>query len=665
MSLSLEVKKFVNSESIGAFVTVMLPGEVPAANEEIRAMNRERAAAQRASREALSCEEIEKRAKADADEAAKELEEAKKSLAEQDKALEQQKKDHDKLKSEHNKKKDARDKAKKALDEITEKRGKLAEAIKTAAEAFSAAEKAKSEAEEKLAEIEKAKKAAPDEAKKDGASADEKTELPKKAEGEEGTGAEERADEASAEAEKNTESEKNEASENAEKPEEKAETESEKTDETDTTDAEGEKTESEEKTEDDEKPEKSDESEKPEAEAEKKESGEKPDPAYAEAEAERERAKAALEKAKAELEAAQKAEKSAEETEEKRREDYEKLEAEFNRFSSLFDSADEELERARSERSGMSDHVKALEKAGGEARSAHSEAQKASAAAAKEAERLKAAVRTLKTEHESAEMHYLESGKGETLILVHSAGQSLFTFRSIFNKLAMNYRVIAVDLMGHGYSERPEYFDYSTASHAESLAAFMDALGIERAHILGFSLGAGYALELARRYPERIMSVVALSPGGVTGRMPLSVRMMESAVFGGIASRFFRVKTVEKLLDECLFDHTVIGPHEVSEYYKCVCGGESRRAIRLSLSSFGEKALIASLGEIRTDVLVVSSEMDRWRTMEQGEEYARALAHGEFTVMRNAGHLMHEEKPDRTVELVRSFIPAGYGDDAY
>ncbi len=306
--------------------------------------------------------------------------------------------------------------------------------------------------------------------------------------------------------------------------------------------------------------------------------------------------------------------------------------------------------------------MKALEKSNSEAAAKLAEAKKAREAAAKEAERLKGAVRTLKTEHESASMHYLESGKGETLLLIHTAGQSLFTFRNVFYKLAMNYHVIAVDLMGHGCSDRPDYFDHTAASHAESLISFMDALGIERAHLMGFSMGAGYALEVAKRCPERVISIVALSPGGITGGMPLPVRMMESALFGGIASRLFRVKTVEKLLDECLFDHTVIGPHEVNEYYKPASDGESRRAIRLTVSSFGEKELMASLGEIKTPVMVISSDKDRWHSLEQGEAYANALPRGEFTVMRNAGHLLHEEKPDRTVELVRSFIPAGYGD---
>ncbi|MBQ4428316.1 MAG: alpha/beta fold hydrolase [Clostridia bacterium] len=663
MSLSLEVKKFVNSESIGKFVTILLPGELPADSAEIRAMNRERAAAQKAAQAALALEEDERFAKADADEAKKALEDARKALEAQNKEFEAQKKENDKLKSEHGKKKDSLDKAKKALDELNAKEAKLAAALSAAKEAFSASEKAEAEAQSVLSALKKAAEEAQ-------APAGEKSEAPAEEKSENGKSESEKAEEKldtkedakpesvpeapqaeEAEANEKKSEAKPEAKEEA-KPEsvpeapqaEKAEINEEKSEES-----------SEEKTEI-----------KPEAESADEtpasDEKQKPSPTLPEAEKALADARAALEKAKTELASAEKAHKAAEDAAKNKLSEHEKLAGELEHLSPLFEAANESFELARSDRSAVNEQVRALEKSNSEAASKLAEAKKAHEAAVKEAERLKNSVRTLKTEHESASMHYLESGKGETLLLIHTAGQSLFTFRSVFYKLAMNYHVIAVDLMGHGCSDRPDYFDYSTASHAESLISFMDALGIERAHLMGFSMGAGYVLEVAKRCPERVISIVALSPGGITGGMPLPVRMMESALFGGIASRLFRVKTVEKLLGECLFDHTVIGPHEVNEYYKPASDGESRRAIRLTVSSFGEKELMASLGEIKTPVMVISSDKDRWHSLEQGEAYANALPRGEFTVMRNAGHLLHEEKPDRTVELVRAFIPAGYGD---
>ena len=69
-------------------------------------------------------------------------------------------------------------------------------------------------------------------------------------------------------------------------------------------------------------------------------------------------------------------------------------------------------------------------------------------------------------------VHYLESGVGEPLLLIHGIGQSLYTWRNVFGELSENYRVIAIDLPGHGYSGRPESFQRKAAICARVQGAF-------------------------------------------------------------------------------------------------------------------------------------------------------------------------------------------------
>ena len=76
-----------------------------------------------------------------------------------------------------------------------------------------------------------------------------------------------------------------------------------------------------------------------------------------------------------------------------------------------------------------------------------------------------------------------------------------------------------------------------------------------------------------------------------------------------------------------------------------------------------EDALAASLREVEAPVLLIWGEDDKWHHVESSNLYRSALPNAALTVVRNAGHLVHEEKPDRIYELVRSFIPAGYGID--
>ena len=260
-------------------------------------------------------------------------------------------------------------------------------------------------------------------------------------------------------------------------------------------------------------------------------------------------------------------------------------------------------------------------------------------------------------QHERARIHYIEAGTGEPLILVHTVGQSFYTWRRVFNRLSEHYRVIAPDLLGHGYSDRPLTFGYTIEEHAEALRLFMDALGIESAHFAAFSMGSAYALKFAMQNPSRVGRLVLVSPGGVTPEMPLSIRMIDSPMLGFLASRLYGLRTVEKLLHDAVFDLTNLTPDVVQEYYRPTSDPEGRRAVRLSLQYFEDEEIIANLRTLTADTLILMGAEDKWHSAESCELYHAALRNAGFAVVRNAGHLMHEEKPDRFVAAMLEFIP--------
>ncbi len=260
-------------------------------------------------------------------------------------------------------------------------------------------------------------------------------------------------------------------------------------------------------------------------------------------------------------------------------------------------------------------------------------------------------------QHERARLHYIEAGTGEPLLLIHTIGQSFYTWRKVFNRLSEHYRVIAPDLFGHGYSDRPITFGYSIEEHTEALLRFMDALKISSAHIVAFSMGSAYALKLAMDHPERVARMVLLSPGGITPEMPLPVRMIDSPLLGFAACRLYGLKTVEKLLQESVFDLTNITQDVVQEYYRPASDPEGRRAIRLSLQNYEDEDIVANLRQLRADTLILMGTEDKWHTAETCELYHAAMRSAGFAVVRNAGHLMHEEKPDRLVAALLEFIP--------
>lgn len=260
-------------------------------------------------------------------------------------------------------------------------------------------------------------------------------------------------------------------------------------------------------------------------------------------------------------------------------------------------------------------------------------------------------------QHEVAKFHYMEEGSGEPLLLIHTVGQSLYTWRKVFPRLAEYYRVIAVDLLGHGYSDRPISFDYTVEEHAESIRLFLDAIGVESAHIMAFSMGAMYALDFARKNPQRVGRMVLLAPGGLTPEMPLLVRMLDSSLIGSIACRLYNLKSVNKLLEDCFFDLTNINEEMVREYYRPASDPDGRHAIQLSVHNFDDHEVISALRDMPQETLILRGIEDKWRSDEDLQLIHTALHNAESAVIRNAGHLMHEEKWDKLLAAVLEYIP--------
>ncbi|NCB31064.1 MAG: alpha/beta hydrolase [Clostridia bacterium] len=259
---------------------------------------------------------------------------------------------------------------------------------------------------------------------------------------------------------------------------------------------------------------------------------------------------------------------------------------------------------------------------------------------------------------ETVRIHYMEEGDGEPLVLVHSVGQSIYTWRSLFYNLAQNYRVIAVDLPGFGYSSRPEEYSYTIEEQSRTLEMFLDAIGIESAHFMAFSMGGAYLMDFCLRRPERVGRVVLLTPGGMTPEMPMPIKLLDSTIFGGIASILFGVRTVENVLSECFFDQTVgIKPDVIEEYYKTICDSASRRALRMSFHNFEDQTLVNRLRAAEMPVLVLLGAEDKWRSPAQIELFHAAIPEAGYSLIRNAGHLLHEEKPDKVLAAILEFIP--------
>ena len=109
-------------------------------------------------------------------------------------------------------------------------------------------------------------------------------------------------------------------------------------------------------------------------------------------------------------------------------------------------------------------------------------------------------------------VHVEQAGQGEPVVLLHGFGGSSWSWRHLMPALARRHRVIAPDLNGFGWTQRPrEVAAYSYAGQAAMVLGVLRELGVERFHVIGHSYGGGLALWLAARHPERVRSLVLVS----------------------------------------------------------------------------------------------------------------------------------------------------------
>lgn len=115
--------------------------------------------------------------------------------------------------------------------------------------------------------------------------------------------------------------------------------------------------------------------------------------------------------------------------------------------------------------------------------------------------------------------NYLEAGSGEPIVMIHGSGPGVTAYanwRLTIPTLAERFRVLAPDMVGFGYTERPDNVVYELETWADHLVGFLDAHGLQRASLVGNSFGGAIALRVAAWYPERIDRLVLMGSAGVS-----------------------------------------------------------------------------------------------------------------------------------------------------
>jgi pimeloyl-ACP methyl ester carboxylesterase len=257
---------------------------------------------------------------------------------------------------------------------------------------------------------------------------------------------------------------------------------------------------------------------------------------------------------------------------------------------------------------------------------------------------------------DGVDIHYLEAGSGPALLLIHGLGASTFTFRRIFPDLARRFRVVALDLKGFGFSERADG-DYSLGAQAALVRQFMDRLGIERASVLGHSMGGAVAMRLALAYPERVERLILASSAS---DLELGHRIWGAAVIGRLLplvapftlhNRRFR----ELSLKNGYYDPARCTDDVIEGYMLPARVRGYLRALGNTMAHWRRDPPLRP-ADITQSTLILWGEVDRWLPPSRGQRLYRLIPGSRLALVAGGGHLFLEEQPEAALRLIEDFL---------
>lgn len=248
-------------------------------------------------------------------------------------------------------------------------------------------------------------------------------------------------------------------------------------------------------------------------------------------------------------------------------------------------------------------------------------------------------------------LHYIERGTGpKAAVLIHGFLGHTYSFRHLIPELAKDHRVVAVDLKGYGYSGRLKKSDYSITEQARLVARLMDELGIDRASVVGHSLGGEVAMRMAATHPDRLERLVLAA--SVSGdRIPMLPVTPLIKPFVWLFGRLFGRR---------IFRRQFYDPRKAT---KEVYDGY-RRPLRIKGTGNsvyqtirdGQREKAVDTSRVTQPVLILWASHERILPRFTLSRLRKRFPRAEVVTIERAGHLLLEERPEAANSAIRRFL---------
>ena len=261
-------------------------------------------------------------------------------------------------------------------------------------------------------------------------------------------------------------------------------------------------------------------------------------------------------------------------------------------------------------------------------------------------------------------VHYRDEGNpdGKPIVLVHGFSASLHTWEPWVEGLKDEFRVISVDLPGHGLTRTPTQDKMNIAYFSEAVGELASKLGAENYVLVGNSMGGATAWQFALSRQECIDGLVLIAASGwqeqqITGERPLVFRLLANKYARALIKDFDLKALIRNGLKKSFYDQSLATEEMVARYAYLTRAPEHREGI-LALMSGAERmpASAQTLAAIKVPTLILQGDSDVVVAPSGAPKFHSAIPDSEMIIYENTGHLPQEEVAEQSVRDLRDFL---------
>jgi pimeloyl-ACP methyl ester carboxylesterase len=263
-------------------------------------------------------------------------------------------------------------------------------------------------------------------------------------------------------------------------------------------------------------------------------------------------------------------------------------------------------------------------------------------------------------------MHYRDEGQpnGPPLLLIHGFSASLHTWEPWVQRLGDDYRVISIDLPGHGLTRAPAGYQASIEAFRDAVHEFATQQGLEHFALAGSSMGGNVAWEYALAQPERVDALILVDASGWEDTRaegaedPEVFKLLRNPVLGPLLRDLDNTRLIRQGLEAGFVDANLVDDAMV-ERYSLLSRAPGHRDILLQMTlGFRARnyATPERLAALDTPALILSGDTDRLVPPAHAQQFHDAIRGSQLVIFEATGHIPQEERPDESADAVREFM---------